>query len=100
MTMCRMSTPTSILIRNCWRKLRDSRATSKESSEPPFVGGFRIVGFPMRGGRAEVFNMMVENSVEKPHSILVSDSARVPFSILHWRGCWHLCGTTYSENKI
>jgi hypothetical protein len=42
-------------------------------NQPPFSGGF-FFRFVHR--YAEVFNMLVENSVEKGHCIFVSDSPR------------------------
>jgi 23S rRNA (cytidine1920-2'-O)/16S rRNA (cytidine1409-2'-O)-methyltransferase len=41
--------------------------------------------------------MFVENSVEKGHSMFVTDSPQRCFSTLHWAGCWHFRGRTSGE---
>src|SRR5579863_4327851 len=69
--MCRTYTPTSTLTRSCWKKWLASCAV-RLIEKPPACGRLSSCG-----NRAEqVFNTIVENSVEKHESIFVSDSAR------------------------
>src|ERR1700692_2083300 len=77
--MCRTCTPTSISIRNCWKKERDS-LEPRESKSRPQVGRFFYGRATLGRGRGilrtEVFNTFVENAVEKHLSTFLSDSPR------------------------
>ena len=48
----------------------------------------------------EVFNTLVENSVEKGQSTFVSDSSERSFYTLHWSKGWHFRGRTSGEHFL
>src|ERR1700733_4019427 len=73
--MCRTCMPTSTSTRNCWKKSQANQFRFVSASRSHGRLSFCLADGP-RIHRSEVFNIFVENTVEKDSCAGVSDSSR------------------------